>query len=143
MNFGPPPDRATDFYSDLLQNLEWVIVRHFRAHPELQDWNINKVLEAIERFHKAKRDGKVEPNLKLNAVEIVLFQDLQQVNAWFLGQSPHPKAVLAGNNSLPLPAMIPVGLDIVILCVERLMRSIKTWRDYGVRGYLNFVDGYF
>jgi hypothetical protein len=143
MRFIPPPDRASDQYSDLLQNLEWVIVRHFRAHPALQDWNINKVLEAIERFNKARRDGKAEPKLRLNDLEMVLFQELQQVNAWFLGQSQRPAAVLEGNHALPIPSMIPVGLDIVILCAERLMRSIKTWRDYGVRGYLDYVDGFF
>ena len=64
-------DTFEEQYLDVLQNIEFAIGEVYRAHPELTDWNTEKVIEGLIRGYQAEVKGRRAPALKLSDLEQV------------------------------------------------------------------------
>ncbi len=139
----PKPDHVVDEYFDVLQNIEFAIHQTFVQHPELLDYQVNKVLEGLERTIKASQSGRTPPTLRFTPLEQPLYDAVKSICDWRSGQVSERPAVL----SSPLMAqdtINPITADEIIICLKRVQKSIKLWTtESGMRGYLNYIDQFF
>ncbi len=130
-------DPIAEEYADVLQNLEFAVVLLYRQHPELLDHQVNKVIEGLERSYTTEMNGRKAPNLRLAPLEAELFDKLKVLCDWRLGRATQSEA--------GLPEEVEaLDVDEIILCLKRILRSIKLWtKEYGMRGYLDYVNQFF
>lgn len=124
-------------YQDVLQNIEFVIVRAFRRHPDLSDHGVIRSLEAVADFYAAEVVGRAPRPFGLSSDEQELFGAVREVCDWRLGrlelQSEHGPTKVE-----------PLTLEELKLCLRRLLKSIRMWnREGGTHGYLEFVSRFF
>ena len=131
--------RAEDQYPDVLQNLEFGIVASYREHPEMSDYDVTRVLEVLLDRYKGEKIGRPGREVNLSDVERHLLDSVRGMCEWRLGRE-RPPGTPAGAEEL---APEPITLDVLILCLKRLLKSVKFWnKDGGRQGYLNFIIQY-
>ena len=121
-------------YLDILQNIEFAIAAVYRARPELCDPDVIMALEKL--ITQYTREKKKLPALPVMLPEksMAVFQAIQDICEFRITRNGAAEVTNeAGMTRLPLRLMI--------LCLDRLLKSANTWhkRD-GQRGYLNFVS---
>lgn len=141
----PGKDEFFDKYGDVMQNIEFAVMQVYASHPELLDFQVDKVLNGLIRGYTAQQRGRAEPKLKLNPLEQDLYNQVKTMCTWRLGQVTKEDAGIAhqiqsekGDN--PPPKTV----DEIIACLKRIRRSVDFWtKDRGRRGYLDYVKNYF
>ena len=121
-----------DEHLDILQNIEFAIVSVYRRDRELTDHNVDMALETLLKKYRGKN---VFPSQNLLTLEV--YEAAQGMCDWRLGEGG-----LADENDqmadLPLEQ---VSRDIIVACLNRLRKSVRTWTKQGGRqGYLNYID---
>jgi hypothetical protein len=128
--------RVEEEYVDVLQNIEFAVVSTYRKHPELVDHDVERVLEAAMDCYKAEKIGRAPREVSLSPAESKLLDAVRGMCEWRLGRSSGPAFPDA-------PAPAPKTVDEILLCLKRLIKSIKSWnRHGGERGYLDFIIQY-
>ena len=126
----------TDFeqqYFDILHAIEQTIHNTHVQIPTLVDFQVNKVLEGLERTYTAEKRLRPAPNLRLNPEEKGLYDALWKVCGLYLGR----------DTEVPLGTAQTITLDEMIACVKRIQRSVHLMRDKGRQGYLTFIADFF
>jgi hypothetical protein len=133
------PDKQSfeDKYLDVLQNIEFGIVRVYQQHPELTDWDVLDAVGALIRCYTAEARGKPRPKIRLSNLSHLVFDSVEAVCEWRLGREQ-----LFLDDGEPLDTkMIPKTEDEIIACLKRVQKSIRLWNKKGGRqGYLNFIS---
>lgn len=130
--------RVEEQYQDVLQNIEFAITSTYRKHPEMSDYDMMRVLEAIIDAYVADKIGRSPRQLPLSDLENLLALNVQSMCDWRLGRNS-----LADEAVQAEIAPEPVTVDELLLCLKRIMKSIKRWNSVGgSQGYLNFVSKY-
>ncbi len=128
--------RVEDEHLDVLQNLEFFIVAGYREHPEIRDYAVMRVLEALVDSLRAEAGGLGPRGHQLSPVEAQLFERCRQVCQYWLGQSGLGTAP-------PLPPSAVKSLEQIVTCIKRVRKSVDRWnKSGGQRGYLTFVSEY-
>jgi hypothetical protein len=126
-----------DKYLDVLQNIEFGIVRVYRERPELTDWDALDAIEALIRGYIAEARGRSQPNIRLSDLSQLVFDSVEAMCEWRLGRE---QPFVEDNQPLDVK-MEPKTLDEIIACLKRIRKSIKCWNKEGGRqGYLDFVS---
>jgi hypothetical protein len=126
-----------DTYLDVLQNIEFGIVRVYRERPELTDWDALNATEALIRGYTAESRGRSRPNIRLSDLPQLVFDSVEAMCEWRLGRE---RPFAEGNQPVEME-MEPKTTDEIIACLKRIRKSIKRWNKEGGRqGYLNFVS---
>jgi hypothetical protein len=136
-------DTFEEQYLDVLQNIEFPIVEVYRTHPDLTDWNPEKVIEGLIRGYQAEVKGRAAPAMKLSDLEQELRQRVKAMCEWRLGRET---MVMVEGEEGPGEEIMPspITLDEVVACLKRIRLSIKRWnKQGGRRGYLDFVNALF
>lgn len=132
-------------YEDVLQNIEFAIARVFNQSPELTDVNVDNALDGLVRVYSAEERDRPAPRLRLNVLEQEVYRRVKTICDWRLGRTVLELSGEAGNEAEELaipPSAITV--DEINACLKRIRKSIKLWtKEYGRRGYLNYVDQFF
>lgn len=141
------PKPFEEEYEDVLQNIEVTILQTHGNQPEMTDWNVDRVLEALTRTYQEEQAGRssARPSHLTSAVEIELYQSLKEVCDWRLGKAElESKAKSAKSPKLEAPPKPdPKTPDEIIACLKRVRQSIKRWgKTGGRRGYLDFITEY-
>jgi len=136
----PDNQRFEDKYLDVLQNIEFGIVRVYRERPELTDWDALDAIEALIRHYTAEMQGKPHPPARLSGLPKLVFESVEAMCEWRLGRTQP----IAEEDGRPIELEIkPKTVDEIIACLKRIRRSIRLWNRRGGRqGYLNFVSKY-
>jgi hypothetical protein len=122
---------------DVLQNIEFGIVRVYRERPELTDWDALDAIEALIRGYTAESRGRSRPNIRLSDLSQLVFDSVETMCEWRLGRE---QPFVEGNQPLDVK-MEPRTLDEIIACLKRIRKSIKRWtKESGRQGYLSFVS---
>ena len=50
--------RIEDEHTDVLQNIEFVVAQHFRARPEMTDYDVTRVYEALIDVYAGENTGR-------------------------------------------------------------------------------------
>jgi len=130
--------RVEDEYMDVLQNIEVGVVDTYQDHPEMSDHDVLRVFEAVMDVYKAERVGREPRHAPFTPAEADLFETVRATCDWRLGRDS------ALSVDEPEGAPVPtITVDEVLLCLKRLVKSVKTWsKEGGRRGYLDFIVQY-
>lgn len=122
-----------DKHPDTLQNIEFAIVTTYRNSPELSDYDVMRVLDAVIENYAAEKAGRNPGNARFSPLEKLLHERVRQICEWRLGRTT------PGENEKS-PPQTPISLDDIILCLKRLVKSAGRWNKLGGRqGYLNYI----
>lgn len=130
--------RVEEQYTDVLQNIEFGIVTARRESPDLTDYDVMRVLEALVDVYTAEKIGRQPHPVNFSDREARLMEHVRGMCDWRLGRS-------AGGSKPTgeLPSPTPLTSDEMVLCLKRLLRSVQKWnKQGGRRGYLDFIVQY-
>jgi len=126
-------------YLDVLQNIEFGIVATYRAHGEMSDYDVMRTLEALIDRYTAEKIGRPPRDFGLSDVERLLLDAVGRICEWRLGRGSHPGSPAGSGGMVPEPKTA----DEIILCLKRVLKSVKRWnKDGGRQGYLRFIVQY-
>jgi hypothetical protein len=127
----------TERYQDILQNIEFGIVRVYDEHPEMTDWEALSAIEALMHAYRAEARGRQVSPPSLDPLAQEVYEFVQAMCEWRLGRET--SFLVEGEKPLPPPE--PIALDEVMACLKRVRKSINHWtRRGGRQGYLTFVS---
>jgi hypothetical protein len=131
--------RFTDKYLDVLQNLEFAIVTTYKQRPEMTDYDVMRILEALIDGYQAETIGRPPRYTPVTDVEIDLMDILRRMCEWRLGRIQLPK----DEKMKELEKTDPKTLDEIVACLKKIHNSARKWnKTGGRRGYLDFVVKY-
>lgn len=130
--------RVEDQHTDVLQNIEFGIVATYKNHPEISDSDVMRVLEALIDAYAAEQIGRSPRHFPLSKTEQALLMNVRKMCEWRLGRDAVPDS---SDEMEKDPE--PISIDEIILCLRRVLKSVKRWnKEGGRRGYLSFVTQY-
>lgn len=130
--------KVEEEYTDILQNLEFIIVTAYRDHSELTDSQVSRTLDALSDVYIAEGIHRPPRNFNLSELEQELHSRLNAMCEWRLGRAPMP---IEDENDLP--ADTPIDREELLLCIDRIRKSVRKWnKSNGIRGYLDFIKNY-
>ena len=123
-----------EMHLDLLQNLEFAIVKTYREDPSLLDFDAKEAVEALIRYYRAEEDERTPPALSLSARAQAVFDAVKEVCEWRRGRAP-----LEGE----LAISAPTPVEDLVSSLRKINKSIPKWTEQlGRQGYLKFVSEY-
>jgi hypothetical protein len=124
-------------YEDVLQNIEFAIVSVYREHSELQDYDVEKALNALIEAYQSERQGRASGQAKFTPLAQEVYDRVRSMCEWRLGRD----SLFIGNSGKKPPQPPPISLDEVVACLKRIRKSVQKWnRREGRQGYLRFVN---
>ena len=128
-------DDLIEKHMDVLQNIEGVVARAFRSHPELTDFAVDRVYEALIDLYTAEKIGRPPRDWRLRDTEQQLFEQVRDICNFRLGRDS--EGIVTDESAAQVSA---VDVDTMIRLLKRLRKSVRKWnRELGSRGYLNFI----
>jgi hypothetical protein len=119
---------------DVLQNMEFAIVKVYRSDSSLLDIDVKDAIDALVRHYHAEEETRTPPALRLGDRARRFFESVQTICEWRLGRAPFPGETATDPG-------IPVG--VLVAGLSEIQKSIPRWsRQGGRRGYLEFVSQY-
>lgn len=128
-----------DSYPDILQNIEFMIVRIYKENGELRDKNVLKSIEALKKHYHAlvTRKNPVDPSLE--GLELDIYKEIMLIlerRRTPTNQADQPKRFSRAFKA-------PTQDEIFLACLSKIEKSVKRWtKERGERGYLDFVKHY-
>jgi hypothetical protein len=121
-------------YMDVLQNIEFAIISVYREHSELQDYDVEKVLNALIVFYQAEQQQRSSSQVEFKPVLQDVYERAHTMCEWRLGRER------LTSDDLEME-MTPLSLDEIVACLKRVRKSVQRWTKRGGRqGYLLFVN---
>ncbi|GAB5493626.1 MAG: hypothetical protein Phog2KO_38410 [Phototrophicaceae bacterium] len=135
------PDSFLDENQFILMAIESQVTNYYAEHPELVDYNVEKVYNSIQRVFEKEIQDKNPPKLRLKPREQELYDRIENVCRLYTGEQTIESEEADIDDIL---ASHPVAKDTIVKCMKRLRSSIKTWTGnvYGQRGYLDYVSNF-
>ncbi len=136
------PESFEDRYLDILQNLEFAIVRVARKHPELADWHAESAVNALMKHYKAEAAGNEirDPTARLDPLAQQVYDGMHSMAEWRLGRGG---GFEKDGEPVEIP-IEPITAQEMVDCLKRIRKSIQKWTKWGGRtGYLNYIDDFF
>jgi hypothetical protein len=123
-------------YMDILQNIEYAIHTIHLDKAALTDYEVDRALEAVVKPYQKEASGQ-SPILPGNPNSAQVYQAVRSACEVRLGRAPIPKTLKQlGNGQIQ-----PVSVEVILLCLKRIRKSIATWtRQSGRQGYLYFIS---
>ncbi len=126
-------------YEDVLQNIEFGIVRVYREHPQMSDWQALAAIEALLRAYQAEVKGRPPRHVALDALSEKVYIAVRVMCEWRLGRETFYDDDGPPVDFEPEPITVKEMID----CLKRVRKSINLWtRRSGRQGYLTFVQQY-
>ncbi len=117
---------------DILQNIEFGVVSAYREHPDLVDFDVERVLDALLKEYS--RPGGSTPDFPTQQ-RALLYARMKAMCDLRLGKAEVETPIIGD--------IEPVSTDVITACLKRLRRSVNKWSKRGGRqGYLNFIQEY-
>jgi len=131
--------RFEDKYLDVLQNIEFGIVMTYREYPEMTDYDVMRVLEALIDSYAAEKIGREPRKQPTSEVERVMFENVRRMCEWRLGR----KELDEDSQAEEEQKVNPITVDELLLCLKKILKSVNMWNEeFGAQGYLKFVSQY-
>jgi hypothetical protein len=121
----------------VLQNIEFGIIRVYREHPEMTDWDVLSAIEGLIRVYNAEIKGRQIKAPALPPLAQRVYESARTMCELRLGRE-----TLLDQDDRPVDLDMPsLSLDEVIACLKRIRKSINLWtREGGRQGYLTYVS---
>jgi hypothetical protein len=123
-------------YNDVLRSMEIALVRAYREHDEMTDWETLTAVNGLIRAYTAVQRRRPLPDLKLHPLAQQTYDELKCVSGGWLGLAPvideAGQIADLGDKALSMPEVLD--------CLKRIRKSIELWqKEGGRRGYFEFV----
>jgi len=129
--------RVEDQYLDVLQNIEFGVVRIFHENPELTDFDVETVYAALGQYYRSKQEISPCANQRTELRQ-KLCESVKTMCDLRLGA-----AKLGASSEGFVPEIGTINSDEMVLCLKRLQKSVQKWsKREGRQGYLNFIVGF-
>ncbi len=126
--------RIEEERQDVLQNIEFAVVRLYRLNPAMSDYAVLRTFESLVQLYSAEVTGRTAKTGTAEGVEADLLRDVKRMCEWHLGRAPLSPA------EDEAPKCEPLDVPTLVLCLKRLVKSVNKWTKQGGRqGYLNFM----
>lgn len=126
-----------DEQTDVLQNIEFVVTRQYRDQPDMTDYAVRRVYEALIDAYAAENIGRDPRAWHPTEQEHELLDAARGMCEWRLGRSP----MLPGDSETPPMEPEAIDTDTLLLCLKRLRKSVEKWtKRSGRQGYLQFIS---
>lgn len=124
-------------YEDVLQNIEFGIIRVYHRHPEMTDWDALQAVERLLRNYQAETKGRQARPPSLRHLSQQVYD-----STWVMCEFRLGRGHLLDQDDVPIePDLEPLSVDEIIACLKRIRKSINLWtREGGRQGYLTYVD---
>ena len=131
--------RVEEEHPDVLQTLEFAVVKWYRRNPDMNDYPVLRTYEALLQFYSAEAKGRTaNPMQEPSGLEAELLGNVRAMCEWRLGRSE-----MSTNEGIATKCSPIIDVHTLALCLKRLVKSVRTWnRHGGPRGYLNFMTQY-
>lgn len=124
-------------YFDVLQNIEFAIVGVYRRNPELTDYDVEKVLNALIKFYQAEGQQRTYEKPAMSSLAAQVFEMVQRMCDWRLGR----ESLESKDGDTKIGSPEPITIEEAIDCLKRVNKSVRKWnKRAGTRGYLQYVD---
>jgi hypothetical protein len=124
-------------YEDVLQNIEFALMRTCREYAEMTDWEARDAVKGLIRTYQAETRGRPAPTLHLNPLAQEAYDAVKFVADWRMGRTDTP---VTEGQSVDVP-MTPKTAEEIIACLKTILSSIELWqKELGRRGYFDFVS---
>lgn len=124
--------RLEERYSDVLENIESVIVGIFEINPKLADRQVITAIDSLIAFYELEKRNRTPSKPTHSGQTRIVFDGCFGVCEWRLGRQS-----LENSESIPAGEL---SVSEMYACLKRLRKSMRLWhkRD-GKQGYLNYV----
>jgi lysyl-tRNA synthetase class II len=127
--------RIEEEHEDVLQNIEFAVARLYQSNPDMTDYAVLRTYEALVQTYSAEVTGRPAKPYAAEGIEAKLLHDVKQMCEWRLGRIEMPSAELDDQK------LDPTDVPTLVLCLKRLVKSVKMWTKHrGRQGYLNFMS---
>lgn len=128
-----------DEYLDVLQNIELGIVTAYKQNTNVTDYDVLEALEALISHYYSERINRPPRNFRLDERAQAVYDSAKVMCELRLGRGQ-----LKNNAGKTIDIdMKPLSIEEIINCLKRIQSSVKKWsKQYGKRGYLDFVKDY-
>jgi hypothetical protein len=126
-------------YQDVLQNIEFGLVKAYRDHPKMTDYGALYVVETLVKVYNAEAQGRAIATPQFQPHEQEAYDSVKALCDWRLGKTAF---VSKGGEELRLSDDARTH-DEIVACLKRVAKSIQGWtKRGGMRGYFDFVSKY-
>jgi hypothetical protein len=126
-------------YLDVLQNMEFEIIRFYQEEPDLIDAEVLAAIESLARFYSGEAEGRTVRLRPLRGTSAEVMTRVQAVCEWRLGRGSIPDESEEDSQSFDSEIEPKTPLEIAE-CLKKIQSSIKFWtKEHGRQGYLNYV----
>jgi hypothetical protein len=84
--------RIKEKQQDVLQNIEFAVSALYKSNPEMTDYAVLLIYEALVRLYEAEVAGRTVQSVDVSGVEADLLRNVRAVCEWRLGRQPMPVA---------------------------------------------------
>ena len=131
--------KEEDEYFDILQNIEFAIIREYRKDENVMDVDVLAAIKALMLHYRAEKRQHRPSTVHLALKVRCLFFAVQGVCEWRLGRGSAAVQQTWDGQSPDLAE--PVTVPEILKCLKRIQKSIRRWTKVGgQQGYLDFVD---
>lgn len=119
-------------HMDVLQNLEFAVVQVYRANPQLTDFPVTRVYEALIDAYTGEKIGREPRPWNPSPEEVELYEAVRRMCETRLGRMGDEAAEMD---------MAVIDIEVLINCLKRLRKSVIRWNKRGgPQGYLDFIE---
>jgi hypothetical protein len=124
-------------YNDPLRSMEIALVKTYRVHDTMTDWETLNALNGLLRAYTAEQRRRQLPDLKLKPLAQQCYDELKLTCEGWLGRAP----IVDEAGQIADLSDKCLTLTEIINCLKRVRKSVEMWqKEGGQRGYFNFVD---
>jgi hypothetical protein len=132
--------RVEEEFLDVLQNIEWAIVAIYEDDPALDDRAVLAAIDALLRMYRSEGARDATKEVWLPGRARAVYDQCRRMCEWRLGRQP----LNEGEAGIDDPGPKALSVSEIILCLQRIRKSIRLWHARGGRrGYLNYVREFF
>lgn len=129
--------RVEEQYTDILQNIEFTVKMGFGNYPDLTDYAIQRVYEALIELYSAEVLNRPKKPHTLDEKQQILFTEVKKICDWHLGRNHAPFT----SETIEIPSPRIITPSEIVTCLKRLLNSLQKWtRRHGRQGYLKFIS---
>ena len=117
---------------DILQNLEFIVVRVWKKHPEMTDHVAARAYEAAFERYRAEARGHLVKPVSLTGLDREAYDAVTAICEYRLGRGSPEGETLARIDPVPVSKLVD--------CLRELRKSVERHtRISGRQGYLTFI----
>lgn len=130
----------------ILQDIEEIVLKYFRKNPEMTDYSVQRVYDALAAHYKADVTGRTPKTPDLDGLESRVFKSLLNRCERIIGRRQTARDLKAASEADQYDDPDDVdrpGIDsaAILACANRLRKIVSSrTKSHGRQGYVKYLD---